>query len=228
MLARAHADRQRTAGPRADHAMRLALRNDGDRVGAGQFLHRAAHRVEQAALVEAVHQVRDHLRVGLGVEDIALGFEPGAQFVMVLDDAVMHQRDLAAREDRVRVAGDRRTVRRPARVRDAGLRRELFLFDLKRKIGNPSNAAQPFQSVVGKRRDAAGVVAAIFQAPEAFHQHRQDVAPGRRADDSAHGYFARAVFLRGGVQRGSDTCLARATVSWPGGVSLLMVEPAPM
>jgi hypothetical protein len=36
------------------------------------------------------------------------------------------------------------------------------------------------------------------------------------------GYFFR------GFQLGSDTCLARATVSWPAGVLLLMVEPAPM
>jgi hypothetical protein len=36
------------------------------------------------------------------------------------------------------------------------------------------------------------------------------------------GYFFRD------FQLGSDTCLARATVSWPAGVSRLMVEPAPI
>jgi hypothetical protein len=36
------------------------------------------------------------------------------------------------------------------------------------------------------------------------------------------GYFFR------GFQCGSDTCFARATVSCPGGVLLLMVDPAPM
>ena len=32
----------------------------------------------------------------------------------------------------------------------------------------------------------------------------------------------------GGFQEGIDTCFARATVSCPAGVFLLMVEPAPM
>src|SRR5690606_34603947 len=35
-------------------------------------------------------------------------------------------------------------------------------------------------------------------------------------------------FLAGRLQPGIDTCLPRATLSAPGGVSLVMVEPPPM
>ena len=77
-----------------------------------------------------MHQVRDHLGIGLGLECIPLRLQRCAQFVVVLDDAVVHQRDLAAREDRVRVMGHGCPVRRPASVRDAGLRRQMSLLQL--------------------------------------------------------------------------------------------------
>jgi hypothetical protein len=40
--------------------------------------------------------------------------------------------------------------------------------------------------------------------------------------------MAQLFFFSGGFHDGMETCLARATVSWPAGVSLLMVDPAPM
>ena len=36
-------------------------------------------------------------------------------------------------------------------------------------------------------RDAGGVVAAVFEAPQAFDQNGNDVSISDRADDSAHG-----------------------------------------
>jgi hypothetical protein len=55
------------------------------------------HGVEQVAVVQAVDQVGDHLGVGLAGEHVALGLQFGAQFVVVFDDAVVHQRDAARR-----------------------------------------------------------------------------------------------------------------------------------
>ena len=130
VLVRADADHQRAAGARPDHAVRLALREHGNRIGAGEALGSAAHRIEKAAGVQAVHQVRDHLGVSLGLEGVALVFQLGAQLIVVFDDAVMHQRDFAAGKDGVRVVRHRRAVRRPAGVRDAGLRRQPFFRDL--------------------------------------------------------------------------------------------------
>ena len=129
VLVVAHADDQRAAGTRPDHAMRFAPGDHGNGVGAGELSNRAAHRVEQAAGIQAMHQVRDHLGVGLGLEGVTLRLQFHAQFVVILDDAVMHQRDLAVREDRMGVAGHGCAVRRPARVRDPGFRRQVFFSD---------------------------------------------------------------------------------------------------
>ena len=76
--------------------MRLVLRHHRDRVSALQPLHRRAHRLEEIAAVLAVHEVRDHLGIGLAFERVAAALQLAAQFLVVLDDAVMHQRDLAA------------------------------------------------------------------------------------------------------------------------------------
>jgi hypothetical protein len=82
---------------RAHHAVRLVAAEHGDGVGALQARHGALHGVEQVALVQVRHQVRDHLGVGLAGEHVALGLQLGAQLLVVLDDAVVHQRDAPRR-----------------------------------------------------------------------------------------------------------------------------------
>jgi hypothetical protein len=74
-----------------------------------------------------VDQVRDDLGVRLSVEFVVRVRQLPAQRLVILDDAVVHERDLVAREDRMRVAGGRRAMRRPARVRDAGAAGEAAL-----------------------------------------------------------------------------------------------------
>jgi hypothetical protein len=73
--------------------VRLVRAEHGDRVGAVQLRTCALHGLEQVAVVEAVDQVRDDLGVGLAGEAVALGLQRRAQFVVVLDDAVVHERD---------------------------------------------------------------------------------------------------------------------------------------
>ena len=63
--------------------------------------------------------VRDDLGVGLGAELVAVPQQLRAQLLVVLDDAVVDDRDAVARDVRVGVALARHAVRRPARVRDA-------------------------------------------------------------------------------------------------------------
>jgi len=77
--------------------------HDGDRVGALEPRDRAAYGGEQVALVQRVHQVRDHLAVGLGDELVAGALQFLANLLVVLDDAVVDDGDLATREVRVRV-----------------------------------------------------------------------------------------------------------------------------
>jgi hypothetical protein len=95
-LVLAFADHQRASGARAHHRVRLALGNDRDCVCAFELLHRRAHRLEQAAAMEAVDEVRDDLGIRLAFEAVAAALERCTQLFMVLDDAVVHHRDLAA------------------------------------------------------------------------------------------------------------------------------------
>ncbi len=107
--------------------------------------------------------MRDHLGVGLAVEYVAACDEFGAQLVVVLDDAVVHQRDPAdvgaaarfaaaddhpgirdagaAAEVRVRVVHHRRAVRGPACVRNGGAALQVVFFDGGRQFVDPGGAA---------------------------------------------------------------------------------------
>ena len=169
---------------------RSSLRHDGERVRALELGDGRAHRLEQVArdLQVVVDAVRDDLGIGLRRELVAGLDQLGAQFVVVLDDAVVDDRDAVLRDVRVRVALARHAVRRPPRVRDAeiavrgvGVERVLELADL-------ADGAQPLD-VAGavQHGDARGVVAAILEPPQALEEHRNDVAFGYGTNDSTHG-----------------------------------------
>ena len=152
----AQADDQRAAGARADDAARLARRDDGDRVRAGELGNRRAHGAQQIAAARRVpvrvHEMRDHLGVGLRAELVAARLELVAQGLEVLDDAVVHDGDLAVARVRMRVVLGRRAVRRPARVRDAGRALEMPRVRLVREIGDARNAHQPVELAAAHRR----------------------------------------------------------------------------
>ena len=79
------------------------------------------------ALAELVgDDVDDRLGVGVALEDVALGGQLGLELAEVLDDAVVHDRDLAVHV-RMRVALGRAAMRRPARMPDAGVAVERLL-----------------------------------------------------------------------------------------------------
>jgi hypothetical protein len=211
-LAAADAQHQRRALPRADHAVRFVAREDRDGVGAAQPRQRLLHGLQQVAVVQAVHQVCDDLGVGLAGEDIAALLQFGAQLVVVLDDAVVHERDAPGRgcrrraaavefaeggarciharpgaEMRVRVVHRRRAVRGPARVRDAGARAYALGLHVGRQFGHTRSAARAPQMPALVHRDAAAVVAAVLQPLQALDQDGNDVALADRTDDAAHG-----------------------------------------
>ena len=72
----------------------------------------------RAALHLLADQVRDHFGVGLGDELGALGCQLVAQLAEILDDAVVHDRELVGGV-RMRVVLGRTAVGRPAGVADA-------------------------------------------------------------------------------------------------------------
>ena len=205
---RAGAEDQRRALARADDAVRLVAADDGDRVGAAQPRQGALHRFQQVAVVQVIDEVGDDLGVGLRHERVALGLQLGAQLVVVLDDAVVDEADppgggqarrfaavgidrgrraRAGGEMRMRVVDDRRAVRGPARVGDAGARLEAFGGDVGRQLGDARRAARAAQAAALVDGDAARVVAAVFEATQALDQDRDDVACADGRDDSTHG-----------------------------------------
>ena len=167
--------------------MRLVAAEHRDGVGALQARGGALHGVEQVAVVELVDQVGDDLGVGLAFEHIALGLQLGAQFVMVLDDAVVHQGDTITREMRVGVVDRRYTVGGPTGVGDAGARLHIVLRDLHPQLGHPAGAAGAAQLATLVHGHAARVVAPVLQPLQALDQDRDDVAVADRCDDATHG-----------------------------------------
>ena len=124
-LAVAVADRERRTLARADQQILLALEQERERERAAQARQRSLDRLcGRAALLHLVgDQMRDHFAVGLGGEGVALLLQLVAQLAEVLDDAVVHHRDLVGRV-RMRVHFVGLAMGRPARVADTGGARE--------------------------------------------------------------------------------------------------------
>ena len=193
VLALADTDDQRRTLARGHHAVRLLAAEHGDRVGAVQALDRLLDGVEQVAVVHLVDQVGDHFGVGLAGEHVAERGQFGAQLVVVFDDAVVDQRDarrfFGRRKVRVRIVRQRRAMRRPAGVGDAGEAFHAGTAHLGFEVGHARGAARTLQPAVEVQRDAAGIVAAVLEALEAFEQNRGDVTLRYCSDDAAHRYL---------------------------------------
>ena len=92
------------------------------------------------------------------------------------------------RDVRVGVALARHAVRRPARVRDAEVAVRRVGVERVLQLPHLADGAQPLD-VAGavQHGDAGGVVAAVFEPPQALDEDRNDVALGDGTNDSAHG-----------------------------------------
>ncbi len=90
-VADAHDRAARSAG--RPQPVGLAAVHDGDRVGALDPGERGADGIREIAGVGLLHQVRQRLRVGIGVEHVAARLEPVPQLAEVLDDPVVDDGD---------------------------------------------------------------------------------------------------------------------------------------
>ena len=129
VTARRFAKHQRAAATHRKQLVGAIAEHGGDRETALQLVVGAAQRLQVIeALVEvARHQQRHDFTIGFAVETIAFRFEQAAQRQAVFDDAVVHDRN-PRRHVRMRVSRHRRTVGRPARVRNADVTIERRLF----------------------------------------------------------------------------------------------------
>jgi hypothetical protein len=127
VLAFAETEEERRAAPGHHHGFGVAGRHEGERERALQLRHRSRGRGEErvAGLAVFGDEMRHDLRIGLGNERIARLLQALADCLVVLNDAVVDQGQLA-RHVRMCVALGRRTVGGPARVGYAGGAAQVF------------------------------------------------------------------------------------------------------
>src|SRR5581483_9362850 len=186
-LAVADADEERAVTACADEQAGVRLVDDDEREVPLEVRVRTLDGLDEVAVVRALDQVRDDLRVGLGAELVPGVLELVLELAVVLDDAVEDDRDavIAAREGvRVRLADA--AVRRPARVPEARRRRRAVVARgaaEEREVADRVHVLEPGSL---EQRDPGRVVAAIL---ESFQPSEQELLTGPLADvsdDSAH------------------------------------------
>ena len=131
---------------------------------------RRRDRIHAAPQVE-IDELRHRLGVGLGGELLAFRFKFGAQFGMVLDDAVVHDR-YAGSSVRMRVALGRRAMRRPARMADAGRAGQWQTIQHGCEIAKLALGSAALDVAVDQSGDPGAVVAAIFQPAQRIQDQR--------------------------------------------------------
>ncbi len=190
-LAAAMPDRERRAAARADHQVVFAGKDEGERESAAQTRQRLLHGVDRrhALLHLRGDELRDDFGVGLGAELDAGLFQLFAQFAEILDDAVMHDRELVGRV-RMRVGLVRAAMRRPARMADAGHAGERLAVEFDFEIFQLAFGAAALEMTVLDGRDARGIVAAIFKPPQRIDQLAGNRLAPQNSDNPAHGLKA--------------------------------------
>src|SRR5690606_14965334 len=126
------------------------------------------------------------LGVGLRFEFVPEAPEALALFLVVLDDAVVHQGHAVAHV-RVRVGLGHAAVGRPARVADAERGAEALGAGGALHLGHPAGAAHAADVAAVDDSDAGGVVAAVLESLEPLDEDWNHIAIRDRANDAAHG-----------------------------------------
>ena len=132
-------------------------------------------------------EIAEALGVGLGLERVALGEEEFLYRSIIFDDAVVEQGDfLVAPDVRVGVGVADAAMGRPAGMADAAGAGERGPRDLFLEVGDSADFFRDCEGAALEDGDAGGVIAAIFQAFEAFEDEGSRFLSTDVADDSAH------------------------------------------
>jgi hypothetical protein len=192
VLALADADDQRRVLARCHDGVRVVDVDHSERVAAVEPAYRPADRRGQITLVVRLHQVGDGLGVGLAAQYVTGRCELLAKLHVVLDDAVVHDRDPARAVGMgmsVLLAGP--AVRGPAGVTDADAADNGRLGNGGAQIHELAEPANHDEPAIAHDRDPGRVVAAVLEPGESADE---DVARLTRADvsdDSTHAFCAR-------------------------------------
>ena len=159
-------------------------------LGPRSWARRLSHSALQVRITVVVEadEVRDDFRVRVRAELDALGLQLGAQFAEVLDDAVLHDHELAfCVRVRVRVALARLPVSRPAGVPDADVARDRVLLQAARQVAQLADVAADLDLAVADDRYSRGIVPAVFEPPQAFEDNLGSIARTYVSDYPTHG-----------------------------------------
>ena len=199
VLALADAQQQRAAVARDHQQVGLVEAQRHDAVGALDARERLADGLgegEVGLLLDLLDELGQHLGVGVALEGVALPDELLLDGGVVLDDAVVDDREATVtRRMRVRVEVARRAVGRPAGVPhadgalDGAAVEQLGQFvDLALLLADLERAVQD--------GDARGVVAAVFEPPKAADEEVAGLTRTDVTDDATH--------RRGELKKGGD------------------------
>ena len=187
LLAFADAQNERRGLPRGNDLVRIAAVEHHQRIGATDErdgeTHRLVQRPERTPMLR--NQLRRNLRIGLRLKHRAARHKLRAELRVVLDDAVVHDHNVA-HPVRVRILLNRPSMRRPARVRDTyrsdhGSRHEGPLQVC--QLALRPNPNQLLAVVDGKARR---VVAAVLQAPKPLDEDGAARLMANITHNSAH------------------------------------------
>ena len=165
------ADDERVVLFRADELVRLSLAHEDERVRAFDAVQHFADRRDEIAVVDLFEKMSDDFRIRLRLEDMALLDELFFQSQIVLDDAVVHDDEVArAVRMRMRIAIRRTAVRCPARMADAhrALRHVILDFVAQRREAADTLLDANLAAVIDS--DAGRIVATVLELREALEQ----------------------------------------------------------
>ena len=148
-----------------------------------------------AAIELAGNEMGDDLGIGLRLEDVAVGLELGAQIAEILDDAVVDDRKLRGRM-RMGIGLVGLAMGRPAGVTDADQAFERFVRQADLEVLELALCTAAGELAGFQRRDAGGIIAAIFEPPQSLDDLHRDCFLAQNPDDAAHGRTFPAVAIR--------------------------------
>ena len=181
------ADRQRRALARADQEILLALEQIDERESPAQPPERRMNRVlRRFALSEFVlDDERRNFGIGLGRKRISLRREFLAQRPEILDDAVVNDRK-PRRSVRMGVGFGRLAMRRPTGVADADRAAQRRRGKFRLEVLEFALGAPPLQPAVLERRQAGGIVAAVFESLQRIDNRARDWPRPEDSDNPTH------------------------------------------
>ena len=193
----ADTDQQR-ATVAGGHDFVLLVAGDGrESVGTVALPQRFDHGRFKVARVGHLNQMGEHFGVGVRLEHVTACFQPRLERRGVLDDAVVHDRDLAVlARMRMRIRHRRRAVRRPPGMGNAHRAQRGIVGDHRFESSDLARGTSGFQTFAVHDGDARRVIPPVLEALEPFKQHRSRDPITNVADDSAHGR-SRSRVIRG-------------------------------